>query len=236
MRIMATDKTHKIPNAPNLRFPEFEGEWRETTIGDCCFPLEYGMNAPAKEYDGIHKYIRITDIDEQTSAYKQDDVVSPDAELEEKYKVKENDILFARTGASTGKSYLYDINDGVLYYAGFLIRGNVKIDNNAKFVFLQTKTSNYKNWVGIMSARSGQPGINSQEYSSYRFRIPSKAEQNKIAQVFSLIDDRIQTQIGAIEKLKSLTQLSPPPRRTSPVSGGWRFSREGAVTYRFSFS
>ena len=194
------------------------------------------MNAPAKEYDGIHKYIRITDIDEQTSAYKQDDVVSPDAELEEKYKVKENDILFARTGASTGKSYLYDINDGVLYYAGFLIRGNVKIDNNAKFVFLQTKTSNYKNWVGIMSARSGQPGINSQEYSSYRFRIPSKAEQNKIAQVFSLIDDRIQTQIGAIEKLKSLTQLSPPPRRTSPVSGGWRFSREGAVTYRFSFS
>ena len=162
------------------------------------------MNAPAKEYDGIHKYIRITDIDEQTSAYKQDDVVSPDAELEEKYKVKENDILFARTGASTGKSYLYDINDGVLYYAGFLIRGNVKIDNNAKFVFLQTKTSNYKNWVGIMSARSGQPGINSQEYSSYRFRIPSKAEQNKIAQVFSLIDDRIQTQIGAIEKLKSL--------------------------------
>ncbi len=162
------------------------------------------MNAPAKEYDGIHKYIRITDIDEQTSAYKQDDVVSPDAELEEKYKVKENDILFARTGASTGKSYLYDINDGVLYYAGFLIRGNVKIDNNAKFVFLQTKTSNYKNWVGIMSARSGQPGINSQEYSSYRFRIPSKAEQNKIAQVFSLIDDRIQTQIGAIEAIESL--------------------------------
>ena len=162
------------------------------------------MNAPAKEYDGIHKYIRITDIDEQTSAYKQDDVVSPDAELEEKYKVKENDILFARTGASTGKSYLYDINDGVLYYAGFLIRGNVKIDNNAKFVFLQTKTSNYKNWVGIMSARSGQPGINSQEYSSYRFRIPSKAEQNKIAQVFSLIDNRIQTQIGAINKHESL--------------------------------
>ena len=162
------------------------------------------MNAPAKEYDGIHKYIRITDIDEQTAAYKQDDVVSPDAELEEKYKVKKNDILFARTGASTGKSYLYDINDGVLYYAGFLIRGNVKIDNNAKFVFLQTKTGIYKNWVRIMSTRSGQPGINSQEYSSYRFRIPSKAEQNKIAQVFSLIDDRIQTQIGAIEDYKRL--------------------------------
>ena len=190
---------------PNLRFPEFEGEWEETTFGDCCYSLEYGMNAPAKEYDGKNKYIRITDIDEETLTYKQNDIVSPNGKLEDKYLVKENDILWARTGASTGKAYLYDSNDGLMYYAGFLIRGNVKPSINSRFVFLQTQTLKYKKWVDIMSIRSGQPGINSQEYSSYKFLLPPlKIEQDKISSLFALLDNRIATQNRIIEKYESL--------------------------------
>ena len=68
--------------------------------------LDYGMNAAAIAYDGENKYIRITDIDEQSSQYISDDPVSPAGQLLDKYIVEENDILFARTGASTGKSYL----------------------------------------------------------------------------------------------------------------------------------
>ena len=163
------------------------------------------MNAPAKEYDGKNKYIRITDIDEETCTYKYDDVVSPNALLEDKYKVLDNDILFARTGASTGKAYLYDKKDGLMYYAGFLIRGNVKPDFNSKFVFLQTQTQKYKKWVDVMSIRSGQPGINSQEYSSFKFNLPpTKAEQDKISSLFTLLDERITAQIRIIDKLQSL--------------------------------
>jgi len=188
-----------------LRFPEFDGEWHHTTIGDCCSPLEYGMNAPAKEYDGANKYIRITDIDEDTCTYKCDDVVSPNAQLEDKYRVRKNDILFARTGASTGKAYLYNEEDGLMYYAGFLIRGNVKPAYNAKFVFLQTQTQKYKKWVDIMSIRSGQPGINSQEYSGFKFHLPpSKVEQDKISTLFTLLDERITTQIRIINEIQSL--------------------------------
>ena len=195
-------------NVPTLRFPEFNGEWQHTTIGDCCSPLEYGMNAPAKEYDGANKYIRITDIDEDTCTYKCDDVVSPNAQLEDKYKVRKNDILFARTGASTGKAYLYNEKDGLMYYAGFLIRGNVKPAYNAKFVFLQTQTQKYKKWVDIMSIRSGQPGINSQEYSGFKFHLPPlKVEQDKISTLFTLLDERITTQIRIIEDLKSLSDV-----------------------------
>ena len=202
---MAADKQDKVLNVPTLRFPEFSGEWHRTTIGECCSPLEYGMNAPAKEYDGKNKYIRITDIDEETCTYKYDDVVSPNALLEEKYKVLDNDILFARTGASTGKAYLYDKKDGLMYYAGFLIRGNVKPDFNSKFVFLQTQTQKYKKWVDIMSIRSGQPGINSQEYSSFKFHLPpSKVEQDKISTLFTLLDVRITTQIRIINEMQSL--------------------------------
>ena len=162
------------------------------------------MNAPSKYFDGVNKYIRITDIDEQTSEYKQDSVVSPDAPLEDKYIVKDRDILFARTGASTGKTYIYNPQDGKMYYAGFLIRANVKMEDNPKFVFYQTQTHRYKKWVSIMSMRSGQPGINSQEYASYKFWKPCKEEQDKISALISLLDTRIQTQKKIIEKYESL--------------------------------
>ena len=200
----AMEKNNKNLNVPNLRFPEFSGEWKETTIGECCSELEYGMNAPSKHFDGVNKYIRITDIDEQTSEYKQDSVVSPDAPLEDKYIVKDRDILFARTGASTGKTYIYNPQDGKMYYAGFLIRANVKMEDNPKFVFYQTQTHRYKKWVSIMSMRSGQPGINSQEYASYKFWKPCKEEQDKISALISLLDTRIQTQKKIIEKYESL--------------------------------
>ena len=104
-----------------MRFPEFTGEWKMATFGDIAKGFDYGMNAAAKSFDGNNKYIRITDIDEVSSQYLYDDVVSPDGELEDRYLVKENDILLARTGASTGKSYLYRNSDGKLYFAGFLI-------------------------------------------------------------------------------------------------------------------
>ncbi len=162
------------------------------------------MNAASKPFDGEHKYIRITDIDENTSEYNGDGVVSPDIEIDERYRVKENDILFARTGASTGKTYLYDSKDGQLYYAGFLIRMNVSPRNDSRFVFYQTQTPRYKKWVQIMSMRSGQPGINSQEYSSYRCFLPKIDEQQRIANLLTLIDQRISIQNKVIERYKSL--------------------------------
>ena len=166
-------------NVPNLRFKEFSEDWNLTNLRQVTNGFEYGMNAAATEFDGENKYIRITDIDESTSKYLNDNVVSPLGGLEDKYLVKQNDILFARTGASTGKTYLYNHKDGKLYFAGFLIRANINSDNNSKFIFLQTKTRAYNNWVQIMSMRSGQPGINSQEYASYSFYAPSKQEQEK---------------------------------------------------------
>ena len=162
------------------------------------------MNVAAITYDGENKYIRITDIDEQSSQYISDSPVSPAGQLLDKYIVEENDILFARTGASTGKTYLYKKKDGKLYFAGFLIRAKIKTECNSTFIFAQTKTVRYYKWVRFMSIRSGQPGINSQEYASYRFLIPQKEEQDKIAKFLSLLDSRIEAQIKIIEDLKKL--------------------------------
>ena len=193
----------KVLNVPNLRFPEFQGEWEKTKFGDIATGFDYGMNAAAKNYDGENKYIRITDIDEASSTYTDKDIVSPDGILTDNYLVNNRDILLARTGASTGKSYLYKKTDGKLYFAGFLIRANVTT-HDPYFVFSQLHTHRYWRWVSIMSARSGQPGINSQEYSSFPIYITSIEEENKIAKLLSLLDERIATQNKIIDKLQSL--------------------------------
>ena len=200
---MATNNNDKTLNVPHLRFPEFSGEWKMATFGDIAKGFDYGMNAAAKSFDGNNKYIRITDIDEVSSQYLYDDVVSPDGELEDRYLVKENDILLARTGASTGKSYLYRNSDGKLYFAGFLIRANI-YKHNSYFVFSQLHTLRYKKWISVMSARSGQPGINSQEYASFPVYTTSLQEEDKIATFLKLLDERIITQNKIIEKLQSL--------------------------------
>ena len=202
---MTTTKNneHKKLNVPNLRFPEFQGEWEKTKFGDIATGFDYGMNAAAKNYDGVNKYIRITDIDEASSTYTDKDIVSPDGVLTDNYLVNNRDILLARTGASTGKSYLYKKSDGKLYYAGFLIRANVTT-HDPYFVFSQLHTHRYWRWVSIMSARSGQPGINSQEYSSFPIYTTSIEEESKIAKLLSLLDERIATQNKIIDKLQSL--------------------------------
>ena len=162
------------------------------------------MNAAAIKYDGKHKYIRITDIDEETSAFIPNPLSSPDCEFEQKYLVKENDILFARTGASVGKSYLYNPNDGELYFAGFLIRARIKPEYNGTFIYYQTKSKKYNRWVKLTSMRSGQPGINSQEYSGYPIAITGKVEQDKIADFFQMLDNRISVQNKIISKYETL--------------------------------
>ena len=205
-----------------MRFPEFSGEWEKCKFGDIATGFDYGMNAAAKPFDGENKYIRITDIDEASSTYNDTDIVSPDGSLTDNYVVNDRDILLARTGASTGKSYLYRKSDGKLYYAGFLIRANVT-EHNPYFVFSQLHTHRYWRWVSIMSARSGQPGINSQEYSSFPIFTTSLHEENKIASLLSRLDERIATQNKIIEKYESLIQAIIYQKKTDGIrKGNWQ--------------
>ena len=159
-----------------LKFKDDNGNdypaWEEKSLGEVTGNISYGLNAASKDYDGENKYIRITDIDETTGKFNNLDIVSPDCVLSDDYKLKINDLLFARTGASTGKTYLYNENDGKMYFAGFLIKFSIKNEYCSNFIFYITQTFNYKKWVSIMSARSGQPGINAKEYSNYKFSCP----------------------------------------------------------------
>ena len=180
------------------------GEWEERKLSEISQKAMYGMNAAATEYDGINKYLRITDICEFSNSFKKDNLTSPNAELFDRYKLQLGDLLFARTGASVGKSYLYREDDGITYFAGFLIRFSLNTNLVIPyFIFLQTLIKEFCQWVVTNSMRSGQPGINAEEYSSYIFKVPCLEEQTKIANFLSSIDQKIEVVTQQIEQAKT---------------------------------
>ena len=172
-------------------------------MGEVASNFEYGLNASAKEFDGKNKYIRITDIDDESRMFLSDDITSPDTDLTlaDKFKLEAGDILFARTGASVGKTYLYREKDGLVYYAGFLIRAKINSENDAEFVFQNTLTDSYNSFIRITSQRSGQPGVNAQEYQGYNFYVPNLEEQKAIGTYFRNLDNLITLHQHKYDKL-----------------------------------
>ena len=177
----------------SMMFTTSTFSWEQRKLSEMCGTFEYGLNAAAKEFDGKNKYIRITDIDDASREFLLSDLSSPDICLDgmSKYLLSSGDIVFARTGASVGKTYIYRENDGIVYFAGFLIRAKVNQDNDAEFVFQSTLSPSYEKYIRITSQRSGQPGVNAQEYGEYDLFAPSKEEQQRIGQFLRGIDNLI---------------------------------------------
>ena len=189
---------------PEIRFPGFMEDWEQRKLGELAESFEYGLNASAKKFDGSNKYIRITDIDDISHKFNQSGVTSPDIDFAsaDNYKLKKGDILFARTGASVGKTYMYRESDGLVYYAGFLIRARIKSKISSEFVFQTTFTDSYNRFIKITSQRSGQPGVNAEEYSNFKIMIPNYEEQNAIGCFFKKIDDTITLHQRKLDLLK----------------------------------
>lgn len=181
-------------------------EWEIRTLGEISNGKgEYGIGASATNYEvGNPRYLRISDIGDACNLL-QDDIKGLDDLDYEKYILSEGDIVFARTGNTTGKSYVYNSNDGELVYAGFLIK--FTINNtiaNHEFVKYIIQSKRYWDWVKVMSTRSGQPGINSNEYYTFKVQIPPLKEQQKIAEILSTVDSQIDDTDKLIEKTKEL--------------------------------
>ena len=194
---------HEKALVPQIRFTGFTDPWEQRKLGEVASGFEYGLNAAASDFDGEKKYLRITDIDDQTREFRTDDLSSPDINnpIDDRYLLKEGDILFARTGASVGKTYLYKASDGKTYYAGFLIRAHVSDEADAGFIFQSTRTERYKQFVLLTSQRSGQPGINAQEYSDLLLPLPSLMEQRRIGAFFDRLDSLITLHQRKYDKL-----------------------------------
>lgn len=204
----------KKEKTPNIRFKKFEHNWFKDCLSKVSNSIEYGLNASAKDFDGIHKYLRITDIDDSSRLFLTDKLSSPDVNFTEEdyenYKLRFNDLLFARTGASVGKTYLYRESDGEVYYAGFLIRARLHDSYDGNFIFQQTLTDKYKQFIEITSQRSGQPGVNGKEYGDWKIGMTSYPEQSAIGSLFRTLDDLLASYKNNLANYQSLkvTMLS----------------------------
>lgn len=213
-------------------------EWQVSPLQNCLLGTPtYGINAPAVPYQNIlPKYIRITDITEDGKfSTKKLSSVNANTNVIEKYLLTDGDLVFARTGASVGKSYLYNLKDGRLVFAGFLIKA--KPDQKSllsSFLALYVKTHYYKNWVQLISMRSGQPGINGNEYGQLPIPLPVLQEQQAIAAALSDIDSHIDSLNQLIVKkrnikLAAMQQLLTGKQRLPGFSGEWELKRFGDV-------
>ena len=193
-------------NVPQLRFKGYEDAWEQRRLGEITEKFEYGLNAAATDFDGVNQYLRITDIDDETREFNKTSLTSPDTNLDfaDNYILKQGDILFARTGASVGKTYQYKESDGRVYYAGFLIRARLLSGFNVGFIFQNTLTKRYENFISITSQRSGQPGVNAQEYASFKLLLPKFEEQEQIADLFTKLDNLITLHQRKYDALKSM--------------------------------
>ena len=239
---------HEKALVPQIRFTGFTDPWEQRKLGEVASGFEYGLNAAASDFDGEKKYLRITDIDDQTREFRTDDLSSPDINnpIDDRYLLKEGDILFARTGASVGKTYLYKASDGKTYYAGFLIRAHVSDEADAGFIFQSTLTERYKQFVLLTSQRSGQPGINAQEYSDLLLPLPSLMEQRRIGAFFDRLDSLITLHQRKYDKLcvlkkSMLDKMFPkggslyPEIRFAGFTDPWEQRKLGEVASGFEY-
>ena len=167
-------------------------------------PLMYGANESADSDDESNpRYIRITDIDDD-GKLKVDTICRLSRQKAESYLLKKNDILFARSGATVGKTYLH-INDEYACFAGYLIKAecNEKIVNPF-FVYNYTKSKNYSNWKDSINIQATIQNIGADKYSVLSIPVPPLREQEEIVEY---IDRKIKPIDASIAKAKREIEL-----------------------------
>lgn len=125
------------------------------------------------------RYIRITDIDELGNLI--DGLGATAEKLEEQYILNDGDILFARSGATVGKTYLHKTLPYQCFFAGYMIRIVVdKAKILPEYLFVYTQLQPYKDWVKAIQRTAAQPNINAEEYKSLPVPLPTIPIQQQI--------------------------------------------------------
>lgn len=168
---------------------------------------KYGIPASAVPYNKkLYTYLRITDITDDGRINKSG-LVSVDEEKAGEYLLQPNDIVFARTGGSTGRNYFYDGSDGEFVYAGFLIKFSIDPNCvNPKYVKYYCQSKQYRNWVNSFNTGSTRGNINAQTYANMELSVPCRKQQDLLVDTLSVLDDKIELNNKINENLERQAQ------------------------------
>lgn len=169
-------------------------------------PLQYGANESGCDYDdSLPRYIRITDIS-MDNKLKDDGKLSLEFDKAKPYLLEDDDLLFARSGASVGKTFLYKKEYGKSAFAGYLIKASIdKTKAYPKFVYYNTLSNCYDSWKQQVFTQATIQNIGAEKYNTFVIPVPPLSEQKEIA---NYLDDKC-TEIDAViaDKQKQLETL-----------------------------
>ena len=204
---MANNNDNKVLNVPPLRFPEFTKEWEEHALAEY-LDFKNGLNPDVKRIGRGLPFISVMDIlADGTINYDsiRGKVEATEREIEN-FSVEKGDILFQRSSETledVGRANVY-MDNRTAVYGGFVIRGRKIGDYNPLFFKYLLSTPLARKRTCRMGAGAQHFNIGQGGLSKISLCFPLMEEQNKIARLLSLIDERIATQNKIIEKLQSL--------------------------------
>lgn len=194
----------------------------------------YGIAASAVERKAdLPTYLRITDIFDD-GTLNLSELKSVDAPNSDKYILKPNDIVFARTGGSTGRNYFYDGSDGVFVYAGFLIKFSIDPEKvNPKYVKYYCRSKQYNDWVQSFNTGSTRGNINAQTFGNMEIPLPERKQQDYLVSILEPIDEKIKNNKQVNDNLEQQAQAIYHERFETVSPNGlpseWRIVTLGEV-------
>ncbi|MCI6449825.1 MAG: restriction endonuclease subunit S [Succinivibrio sp.] len=174
-------------------------------------PMKYGATESGVEFsEELPRYIRITDIS-ANNKLKEENKLSLTWQQAKPYMLVKNSVLFARSGATVGKTFLYKTDYGNMAFAGYLISA---IPNEtkmyAKWLYYFSISNSYKEWSNLIFTQATIQNISAEKYSNLFIPIPNLGEQNRIINFLdkkcSEIDSLISDKKEQLEKLASYKQ------------------------------
>ena len=202
-----TNKEQKKLNVPNLRFPEFQGEWEELGLSEL-LDFKNGLNPKLDKFGKGIKFISVMDI--LNNAVITYDCIKASVDVTEKelsdFSVEKGDILFQRSSETledVGRANVY-MDDKTAVFGGFVIRGKKKGEYDPQYFNYLLRSPFARKRIVPMGAGAQHFNIGQEGLSKVKLHFANIKEQKKIGKMFSLLDERIATQNKIIEKLQSL--------------------------------
>jgi len=192
---------------------------RDVTIGK----PQYGANARATAWSkGKPRYVRITDITD-VGRLRKVGAMTLDLDNWEPYRLVPGDLLFARSGNTVGKTYIYHQEDGLCAYAGYLIRFRANTEHvKPWYLFALTQTDYYRNWVESRKRVAGQPNINGKEYASLQIPCPPVPLQRRFTKILEKLIGLREKRFTSTEKIDHLFNVLLYRAFTGDLTAQWR--------------
>lgn len=174
----------------------------------CVGKGEYGIAASAEDFsEEKYRYLRITDISDDGELLSSD-CKSISCNGCEKYLLKKDEIVFARTGNSTGRTFFYEEKYGPLVYAGFLIKFHLDDTKvNPKFLKYYTISNTYKTWIANGPTGSTRGNMAESDFADMPIFLPSRDQQDVLVKTLELIDEKLSNNNVICSELEAMTKL-----------------------------